>query len=262
MCTDTEGLIKIYMSFLSTFTNYSRWQNGHINRIYCAKDPQGHIITTIMDTNYLRYGGKKKTEENRRKMRDFVVFHTLPNVERQLKSSLSSDINLETDSNLGHKLSAIRVRCVSFTCMSVHSAAARWVINFFVLSRVTVQRRQDPARQLFTDAFRQSWPWTNRRGEYKTVPTAVRLRCDARKRSRTKRLSDIFLLLIWISYPGESGTLWLRYIDKVRQRHCFIGCNGLLAFCQHSLSSRWSSSNRENCARRLIFTVEKRVGRL
>lgn len=129
MCTDTEGLIKIYMSFLSTFTNYSRWQNGHINRIYCAKDPQGHIITTIMDTNYLRYGRKKKTEENRRKMRDFVVFHTLPNVEWQLKSSFSSDINLETDSNLGHKLSPIRVRCVSFTCMSVHSAAARWVIN-------------------------------------------------------------------------------------------------------------------------------------
>lgn len=59
MCTDTEGLIKIYMSFLSTFTNYSRWQNGHINRIYCAKDPQGHVITTIMDVNYLRYGGKK-----------------------------------------------------------------------------------------------------------------------------------------------------------------------------------------------------------
>lgn len=56
--------------------------------------------------NYLRYGGKK-TEENRQKMSDFVVFHTLPNVERELKSSFRSDINLETDSNLGHKLRPI-----------------------------------------------------------------------------------------------------------------------------------------------------------
>lgn len=39
----TEGLIKIYMSRLSTLTESSRWQNGHIYRIDCSKHTQGHI---------------------------------------------------------------------------------------------------------------------------------------------------------------------------------------------------------------------------
>lgn len=56
----TEGLIKTYMSFLSTLSKYSRWQNGHINRIYCSKDPQGHIITPTMDMNSLQFGGGKQ----------------------------------------------------------------------------------------------------------------------------------------------------------------------------------------------------------
>lgn len=64
------------MSFLSTLTKYSRWQNGHINRIYCSKDPQGHIITPIMDMNSLQIGGKK-LQNNRQKLCHFVALHTL-----------------------------------------------------------------------------------------------------------------------------------------------------------------------------------------
>lgn len=37
----------------------------------------------------------------------FVVFLYFANVERGLKSSFSSDINLESEGNLGHKLSPI-----------------------------------------------------------------------------------------------------------------------------------------------------------
>lgn len=137
----TEGLIKVYMSFLSMLTKYSRWQNGHINRIYCSKDPQGHIITPIMDVNSLQFGGGGGMQEQTKNV-SLSSFAHLANIEQGLKSPFSSDINLETEGNLGYKLSPIWIRCVSFTCISAHSADAWWVINYFVLSLVTVQWRQ------------------------------------------------------------------------------------------------------------------------
>lgn len=195
-------------------------------------------------------------------MCDFVVFHTLPNVERELKSSFSSDINLETDSNLGHKLRPIWIRCVSFTCMSVHSAAARWVINFFGLSRVTVQWRQILLGSYLPMHFKQSWLWKNQRGEYKTVLTVSQIKMWRTEAVTYKRRSDIFCLRFEFLTQESLGHVWLRYIAKVRQHHHFIDWNGLLAFFSILSAHIEPRLIGENCACWLIFTVEKKVGRL
>lgn len=76
------------MSRLSTLTECSRWQKGHIYRIYCSKDTQGHIGNNNIGQYFFTIWGERKDK----KVALFVV-------ELALKSLFSTEMKMKMEGN-------------------------------------------------------------------------------------------------------------------------------------------------------------------